>query len=163
MPTLIKHVLVPNLMSLNFIWRSTNVVLKKKRGGGHISLRWSRSCIRSPQIVAIYHETWICYGHSLLPLLQDWQLQVSCRRVFNVLVNRLLYKHAPSFFIGAIHKKMLFPIPFRIDPTRKAIAVNSLLSQLRLAPLKPAVLETYPAFIRVQMNIVMLFSYSIIH
>ena len=31
---------------------------------------------------------------------------------------------------------MLFPIPFRIDPTRKAIAVNSLLSQLQLAPLK---------------------------
>ena len=58
---------------------------------------------------------------------------------------------------------MLFPIPFRIDPTRKAIAVNSLLSQLQLAPLKPAVLETYPAFIRVQMNIVTLFSYSIKH
>ena len=30
---------------------------------------------------------------------------------------------------------MLFSIPFRIDPTRKAIAVNSLLSQLQLAPL----------------------------
>ena len=35
-----------------------------------------------------------------------------------------------------VHKKMLFPIPFRIDPTRKAIAVNSLLSQMQLAPLK---------------------------
>ena len=54
---------------------------------------------------------------------------------------------------------MLFPIPFRIDQTHKAIAVNSLLSQLQLAPLtvKPAVLETYPAFIKVQMNIVTLF------
>ena len=33
-------------------------------------------------------------------------------------------------------KKMLFPIPFRIDQTHKAIAVNSLLSQLQLDPLK---------------------------
>ena len=32
--------------------------------------------------------------------------------------------------------KMLFPIPFRTDQARKAIAVNSLLSQLQLAPLK---------------------------
>ena len=34
---------------------------------------------------------------------------------------------------------MLFPIPFRTDQTRKAIAVNSLLSQLQLAPLKGVV------------------------
>ena len=64
------------------------------------------------------------------------------RKGVQLLVNRLLYKHAPSFFIGAIHKKkkkkkkMLFPIPFRTDLTRKAIAVNSLLCQLQLAPLK---------------------------
>ena len=77
----------------------------------------------------------ICYCHSRLPLLQDWQLQVSCGRVCNVLVNCLLYKHAPSFLLARFVKKMLFPIPFRIDPTRKAIAVNSLLSQLQLSPL----------------------------
>ena len=29
--------------------------------------------------------------------------------------------------IGAIRKKMLFPIPFHMGQTRKAIAVNSLL------------------------------------
>ena len=72
----------------------------------------------------------------------------------------------PLFFIGAIHKKMLFPIPFPIDQTRKAIAVNSLLKSVAVSSLKtvkPAVLEIYPAFIRVQMNIVTLFSYSIIH
>ena len=41
------------------------------------------------------HLTWntcICYGHSLLPLLQDWQLQVSGGRGFSVLVKRLFYK-----------------------------------------------------------------------
>ena len=45
------------------------------------------------------HFTWntcICYGHSLLPLLQDWQLQVSGGRGFSVLVKprvkRLFYK-----------------------------------------------------------------------
>ena len=40
------------------------------------------------------HLTWntcICYGHSLLPLLQDWQLQVSGGRGFSVLVKRLFY------------------------------------------------------------------------
>ena len=42
-------------------------------------------------------------GHSLLPLLQDWQLQVSGGRGFGVLVNRLLYKHIQ--FTGAIHKQ----------------------------------------------------------
>ena len=41
------------------------------------------------------HLTWntcICYGQSLLPLLQDWQLQVSGGRGFSVLVKRLFYK-----------------------------------------------------------------------
>ena len=32
---------------------------------------------------------YICYGHTLLPLLQDWQLQVSGRRMFSVMVNGL--------------------------------------------------------------------------
>ena len=62
-PTLIKHVSV--LSDEPFIWRSTNVDPKKQNkkkhelslGGGHISLRWSGSRIRSPHIVAIYHET----------------------------------------------------------------------------------------------------------
>ena len=70
------------------------------------------------------HLTWnicICYGHSLLPLLQDWQLQVSGGRGFSVLVKCLFN------LIGAIRKKMLFPIPFRMGQIRKAIAVNSLL------------------------------------
>ena len=58
---------------------------------------------------------------------------------------------------------MLFPIPFRLHQTQKAIAVNSLLSQLQLAPLKHYNLQRekpYPAFITVQMNIVTLFSYN---
>ena len=71
-------------------------------------------------------NTCICYGHSLLPLLQDWQLQVSGRRVFSVLVNSLLYKSMPPLYWRDSYK-MLFPIPFCMDPTRKAIAVNSLL------------------------------------
>ena len=40
--------------------------------GKMISYRWESNAIRSPLIMK--H---ICYGHSLLPLLQDWQLQVS--------------------------------------------------------------------------------------
>ena len=54
-----------------------------------------------------------CYAHSLLLLLQDWQLQVSDGRVVSVLVNRLCNKHAPS----SSH--------FAWAPTRKAIAVSS--------------------------------------
>ena len=41
------------------------------------------------------HLTWntcICCGHSLLPLLQDWQLQVSGGKGFSVLVKRLFSK-----------------------------------------------------------------------
>ena len=37
-------------------------------------------------------NTCICRGHSLLPLLQDWQLQVSGGKGFSVLVKRLFYK-----------------------------------------------------------------------
>ena len=72
------------------------------------------------------HLTWntcICYSHSLLPLLQDWQLQVFGGRVFS---------NSARFV-----KKMLFPIPFRMGQTRKAICSElPLNSQLQLAPLK---------------------------
>ena len=74
------------------------------------------------------HLSWntcICYGHSLLPLLQDWQLQVSGGRGFGVLVNRLLYKHIQ--FTDAIHKKCCSQSHFAWARLVKAIAVNSLL------------------------------------
>ena len=60
------------------------------------------------------HLSWntcICYGHSLLPLLQDWQFQVSGGMGFSVLVNRLLYKHAP-LFTGAIHHNPISHGPY---------------------------------------------------
>ena len=44
---------------------------------------WSLQIVRF-----ISKHTCICYGHSLLLLLQDWQLQVSDGRVFSELVNR---------------------------------------------------------------------------
>ena len=60
------------------------------------------------------HLTWntcICYGHLLLPLLQDWQLQVSRGRGFSV--------------IGAIRKKCCSPSRF---------AWARLVKQLQLTP-----------------------------
>ena len=55
-------------------------------------------------------------------MLQDWHLQVSRGRELSVLVNHVLYKHAPPpppLSIGAIHKKMLFQIPFRSQMRRQ--------------------------------------------
>ena len=84
--------------------------------GKMISHRRESNAIRSPL------NTCICYGHSLLPLLQDWQLQVSGGRGFSVLVKRLFYKLnwrdslkkrcSPSCFAWARFVKQLQLTPF---------------------------------------------------
>ena len=59
------------------------------------------------------HLTWntcICYGHSLLPLLQDWQLQVSGGSAFSVLVKRLFYKHDPSLLARFVKNAVPHPV-----------------------------------------------------
>ena len=61
------------------------------------------------------HLSWntcICYGHSLLPLFQDWQLQVSGERGFSVLVKCLFYKHAhaPSLFARFVKNAVPHPV-----------------------------------------------------
>ena len=59
------------------------------------------------------HLTWntcICYSHSLLPLLQDWQLQVSGGRGFGVLVKRLFYKHDPSLLARFVKNAVPHPV-----------------------------------------------------
>ena len=75
--------------------------------GKMISHRRESNAIRSPLIMK--------HMYSLHPLLQDWQLQVSGGMGFGVLVNRLLYKHAP-LFTGAIHKKNAVPNPISHGP-----------------------------------------------
>ena len=72
-------------------------------------------------------NTCVCYGHSLLPLLQDWQLQVSGGIGFSVLVNRLLYKHAHPLYSKSLLARFIKKNAFRMGHTRKVIAVNSLL------------------------------------
>ena len=84
---------------------------------------------------------------------------------FSVLVNRLLYKHVP-LFTGAIHRNMLFPIPFRMVHTSKAIAVNSLLIVIAavssLKRVKTCDVKTLPRIYQSTNDYyVMLFSYSI--
>ena len=83
MPTLIKHVSVPSYEP--WFYLVINERRPEKKTKTRIMLR--RRTHQSP-MVRIAHliptdcsdlswNTCICYGHSLLPLLQDWQLQVS--------------------------------------------------------------------------------------
>ena len=80
-------------------------------------------------------NTCICYDHSLLPLLQNWQLQVSGGREFSVLVNHLLYKHAPPtprpLCIDATHKKCSSPFHFAV---RCAVRLETGRSQVQPPP-----------------------------
>ena len=74
--------------------------------GKMISHRRELNAIQSPLI-----KKHMYLLRSFAPsMLQDWQLQVSGGMGFSVLINRLLYKHAP-LFTGAIHKKNAVPNP----------------------------------------------------
>ena len=83
--------------------------------------------------------------------------------MFSVLVNRLLYKHAP-LFIGRLIKMLPLP-PFCMDSTRKAIAVNSLIIVSCNSSLKRVKTCSVRTLSRIYQGIneyyVMLFSYSI--
>ena len=43
---------------------------------------------RQLSFVEIYHEIYILYGHSILPLIQGGQLSVSDEKTCTILVNR---------------------------------------------------------------------------